>query len=138
MIEKERAKMTFKITDFKFIEGWEAQIKNKGTPLTTYYESWNKIRTVKKNKMLTDNDALADYNIPTVKKIKKKDAAAKNGGPVELFPSDSEDEATETNVKKRGKRGGKNVNKKVVIDESGPVQDGGQKDIVEDIKLSDW
>ncbi|XP_018561160.1 nucleolar complex protein 2 homolog [Anoplophora glabripennis] len=137
-IESQRAKTTFNITDFKQIEGWETQLKNKGTPLAAYFESWNKLRTVKKNKQLTNNDQLGDYKLPTINKFKRRESK-KSDGKVELFPSDSEDESEENKNKKprRGKRGGKKINKRIV-DESGPVDDGGQRDIVEDIKMDDW
>ncbi|EFA07851.1 nucleolar complex protein 2 [Tribolium castaneum] len=134
-IENERSKTTLNITDFKQIEGWEAQVKTKGTPLATFYDSWIKLHKVKKNKQLTNNEELGEYNLPT---IKKKPAKVRNEGPVELFPSDSEDEdGGEEKKRKRGKRGGKNVNKKIK-DESGPVEDEGGADIVEDLKMSDW
>ncbi|KAJ8941623.1 hypothetical protein NQ318_000329 [Aromia moschata] len=138
-LETERAKETFTITDFKNIEGWETQIKNKGTPLSSYFESWNKLKTIKKNKQMTNNEQLGDYKLPVVKKIKKTNTKSSDG-PVELFPSDSEDDEVAEGKKakpRRGKRGGKNVNRKFV-DESGPVEDGGQKDIVKDIDMDDW
>lgn len=137
-VEKERSKMTFNITDFKQIEGWETQLKNKGTPLSTYFESWNKLKTIKKNKLLTNNDQLGDYKLPTIHKIKKGEGK-KSEGKVELFPSDSEDEGGDDVDKKprRGKRGRKKFNK-TAVDESGPVEDGGQRDIVEDIQMDDW
>lgn len=137
-IEGHRAKTTFNITDFKQIEGWESQLKNKGTPLATFFESWSKLKTIKKNKQLTNNDQLGDYKLPTINRVKKGDSK-KSDGKVELFPSDSEDESEENTNKKprRGKRGGKKINKRNV-DESGPVDDGGQGDIVEDIKMDDW
>ncbi|CAG9817794.1 unnamed protein product [Phaedon cochleariae] len=137
-IEKERSKSTFNITDFKQIDGFETQIKIKGTPLSTFFENWNKLRTIKKNKQLTNNEEIGDYDIPTIKRSKKD--MNKAGGPVELFPSDSDDEGDEgenKNRKKRGKRGGKNV-KKRSADESGPIEDTGEKDIVEDIEMADW
>lgn len=132
-IESERSKVTLRITDFKQIEGWEAQIQMKGTPLSIFYENWKKLHTVKKNKQLTNNEELGDYNLPV---IKKRAAKVRDQGPVELFPSDSEDEVEEKK-RKRGKRGGKKVNKKIK-DESGPVEDDGGKDIVEDLDVDDW
>uniref|UniRef100_A0A6P7GR46 Nucleolar complex protein 2 homolog n=1 Tax=Diabrotica virgifera virgifera TaxID=50390 RepID=A0A6P7GR46_DIAVI len=135
-IENERTKLNININDFKQIEGWEAQIKEKKPPLTVYYESWDKLRVVKKNKQLTSNDELADYNLPTLKRTKKD--AKKSEGPVELFPSDSEeDDDDEGGKRKRGKRGGKKHKKAAP---SGPVEpeDDGEKDIVEDIEVDDW
>lgn len=138
-IENERKKVTFNLSDSKQIEGWEAQIKNKGTPLSTFFESWNKVRVIKKNKEATNNEAVGEYNLPVIKRV-AKDVKEKKDGPVELFPSDDSDSEGEEKVvkRKRGKRGGKNVRKKVVVDESGPVDAGDEKDIVQDLKLSDW
>lgn len=143
-IDNERKKNTFSLKDFKQIQGWEAQIRNNGTPIATFYGSWNKLRTIKKNKEATNNEKLADYNLPVLKKGQKIPKHVREG-PVELFPSDSESEKEEVSFeekkaegkRKRGKRGGKNANKKVK-DHSGPVQDSGDADIVEDLKLSDW
>lgn len=135
-IENERNKVTFALTDVKQIEGWEAQVRNKGTPLSVFFESWNKVRAIKKSKEATDNEAVGEYNLPIIKRVARKEKE----GPVELFPSDSESEnegPKEMVKKKRGKRGGKNVNKRIV-DESGPVDAGEEMDVVEDLKLSDW
>nr|CAH7740081.1 unnamed protein product [Callosobruchus chinensis] len=139
-IEKARASLTVKLTDLRQIEGWESQILNKGTPLQTYYDSWNKLRTIKKNKQLTNNEELANYNLPTIKRTKKTvDTSRRSEGPVELFPSDSEDEDDEQSQKrKRGKRGGKNVKRKHTERDDTLPEDDGEEDIVEDIQLEDW
>lgn len=134
-IESERAKMTFDLNEVKKIGGWEAQIKTRGTPLSTFYENWDKLRTIKKNKQLTNNEELADYKLPTLNKPNKDRKKRASDGPVELFPSDSEDD--DMPKRKRGKRGGKNINK-VINDDSGPVDDNDVADIVEDIKIDDW
>lgn len=137
-IESERTKMTFNLCEFNKIEGWEAQIKSKGTPLSTFYENWNKLRTIKKNKQLTNNEELADYKLPNLKKPNKEQKKPTSNEPVELFPSDSEDEELDVPKRKRGKRGGKNVNK-VIGDESKSVDDSsGDDDVIEDIKIDDW
>lgn len=135
-IESERAKMAFNLNESKKIEGWEAQIKSKGTPLSTFYDNWNKIRTMKKNKQMTNTEELADYKLPTLKRPSKEQKKSTSVGPVELFPSDSEDEKN-LPKRKRGKRGGKNVNK-AAAGENGLVEDSGDEDIVEDIKIDDW
>lgn len=140
-IENERKKVTFNLTDLRQIEGWEAQIKNKGTPLSTFFDSWNKMRVIKKSKEATDNEAVGEYNLPLLKRPARKEKEVRQEGQVVLFPSDSESENEEDKAlkvkTKRGKRGGKNVRRKV-LDESGPVDAGDEKDIVEDLKLSDW
>lgn len=134
-IESERAKITFNLTEIEKIEGWESQIKSRGTPLSTFYESWNKLRTIKKNKQLTNNEQLADYKLPNIKKPSKGQKNISEG-PIELFPSDSEEEEISSTKRKRGKRGGKNVNKKIT-DVSYSLDDLGE-DVVQEIKLEDW
>ncbi|XP_057654661.1 nucleolar complex protein 2 homolog [Diorhabda carinulata] len=133
-IENGRAKLNLNLNDFKLIEGWEAQIKEKKPPLTVYYESWQKLTIVKKNKQMTKNDELADYKLPTLKKTQKE--AKKNEGPVELFPSDSEEETSEK--RKRGKRGGKKHKKSSEINAMDEDDGINEKDIVEDIQEDDW
>lgn len=92
-IDTERKQVRINITDFNQIEGWESKIKTKGTPLSVFYENWLKMYTMKKNKQLTNNEELGEYNLPT---IKKKSPKVRSEGPVELFPSDSEED-TEDN-----------------------------------------
>jgi len=140
-IETERSKLTLNLTDLKQIEGWESQIKIKGTPLTAFYESWSKLRNIKKNKEITNNDILGDYQLPKLKKHDKKNTEnSKNEGPVELFPSDSEDDGKELTKKpKRGKRGGKNANKaKVLIEEKNEGMEVDEEDVVQNISAEDW
>lgn len=139
-ITSERKNATFNLSDTKQIEAWGTTIKNKGTPLSTYFESWRKMKNQKKNKEATNNEVLGNYELPVLKKVKK--AGEQSSGPVELFPSDSSDSENESEVvvkRKRGKRGGKNVNKKpieVTIDKD--VNDDNVEDIVEDLKVTDW
>lgn len=138
-VENERRKVTFNLGDLGQIQGWEAQVRNKGTPLAEFFDSWSKMRVIKKSKEATDNEAVGDYRLPEIKRVPRKEKGAQEG-PVELFPSDSESEGEvkmAEKKRKRGKRGGKNANRKV--DESGPVEVGNdEKDIVQDLKLSDW
>ncbi|XP_076266576.1 nucleolar complex protein 2 [Rhynchophorus ferrugineus] len=138
-IESERSKLMLQLTDVKQIEGWESQIRAKGTPLVTFYTSWCKVRNIRKSKALTNNDALADYKLPTLKRVNKKnDKSLAQDVPVELFPSDSEDSENELEKKpKRGKRGGKNVKRNKIMKEN-HLNDVDQKDIVEDISVDDW
>ncbi|KAL1494504.1 hypothetical protein ABEB36_010091 [Hypothenemus hampei] len=136
LIESERSKLTLNLTDLNQIKGWESQIKTKGTPLVTFYESWSKVRNLKKSKEITNNDMLGDYKLPKLKKIEKKPVKTKAEGSVELFPSDSEDD--ENGLEKqprRGKRGGKNVKKHKVSEDFNDM-DVNAEDIVEDVH--DW
>lgn len=135
-IESERAKIAFSLIEFEKIEEWEFQNESKGTPLTTFYESWNKLRRIKKNKQLTNNEELADYKLPIIKNLNKKQKNFTSDVPVELFPSDSEDENTSDPKRKRVKSGGKNVGNKITA-VSDIVQHLGE-DVVEDIKIDEW
>lgn len=109
--------------------------------MSTYYESWSKLNKIKKNKQFTNNEELGEYNLPKLKKTEKKETKPVEG-PVELFPSDSEDEGETVLEKtgekrKRGKRGSKN-NPKIVKNDIGSINDTDEKDIVEDINPDDW
>ncbi|CAH0563898.1 unnamed protein product [Brassicogethes aeneus] len=139
-IENERKKENFLLTDFKKIEGWESRIRTSGTPLQTYYDSWSKVSKIKKNKQLTNADELGDYKLPTLNKKSKKndDGKESKDSPVVLFPSDSEDEGEFEKSGKNKKRGKRGKSQKKRVEDSGPVQDDGEKDIVQDIDLNDW
>ncbi|XP_030745334.1 nucleolar complex protein 2 homolog [Sitophilus oryzae] len=140
-IETERSKLTLQLTNAKQIEGWQSQIKTKGTPLSLYYETWSKMRNTKKNKEITNNDALADYKLPTLKKAKKNNTTPnETDGPVELFPSDSEESENPLEKKsKRGKRGGKNTKKRKIYQDNEDLSDTMDvKDVVKDISVDDW
>ena len=43
-IEKQRAQVHFELSDTKAVLAFENQIKQNGTPLTTYLNSWKKMR----------------------------------------------------------------------------------------------
>lgn len=114
-------------------------IKNNGTPLLTFYESWKKLHMQKKQKEITQNDVLGDFNLPVLRKGQKPRDVKRQEGPVELFPSDSEDEMEvedeEKPKRKRGKRGSK---KQKVFEEVSKEIDDDRADEVTDIKVSDW
>ncbi|KAM8717192.1 hypothetical protein ACLKA7_003975 [Drosophila subpalustris] len=97
-IEQQRSKnsVNFDLKDAKAVQAWEQQVRNKRTPLDIYYTSWLKTHETKKRRQAAQVDDInADYDVPKLKR-----PAAKTGVPVrnengelELFPSDSEDEA---------------------------------------------
>lgn len=142
-IENERKKITFNINDFKQIEAWETTIKNKGTPMNTFFENWRKLHNIKKRKQLTDNDKLGDYDLPKLKKVKRTETP-KNDGPVVLFPSESESDGEgkeeEKQKKKRGKRGSKKNKYAAAANGNAEISDddNAEQDIVQDMKASDW
>lgn len=141
-IIKERKNISFTITDQKQIEAWETNVKNKGTPITSFYENWRKLHMMKKQKEATNNDALGEFNLPILRKGQKPRDLKRKEGPVELFPSDSEDDGPEVpqekveEVKeKRGKRGSK---KNKTFEKVTKEVDEDKGDVVEDTKASDW
>lgn len=160
-IQSERQKVGFTLSNTKQIEAWERTIKNNGTPLSTFYESWHKLISMKKRKQETGNDEIGDYNLPTIKKIKKNnvDGNKKESEQVTLFPSDSESEEDQEEAdngkvvfgktknsnndgkeKKRGKRGGGKTNAKnnaEDIDMNVEVGDG-EEDVVQEFNMNDW
>lgn len=149
-IEKERAKVSFNLTETKVINAWETSIKNKGTPLSTFYENWSKINKIQKRKSVTKNDELAE-ELPMIKRPKQTDTKVKEvkpEGPLVLFPSDSEDENNfgfddieeekSTEKPKKVKKTKKvKKSKKVPVD----ISDDAIKeeaDTVQDLDVKDW
>lgn len=167
-IEQERRKITFGLRDTALVQSWETQIRNKGTPLSIYYNSWVKTHETKKRRQAAQTDAINDdYNVPSIKKkVKSSAVPVKNeNGELELFPSDSEDEehnikafeeddeeeqqAEKTKVKKSKKDKLSKKSKKAKLStetsenpESANMDDDeadtNQVDIVKDLDLNDW
>lgn len=150
-IENERKKISCNINDLKQICAWETMIKNMNTPIGIFYESWKKMHNVKKRKRMTNNEEIGEYNLPMIKKV-KNNANNKEKGPVELFPSDSEDDDNQIGFHKNDveKNGTEEVEDMNEIEEERPKKKKkGKKsandkntedvqDIVEDFKISDW
>ncbi|XP_047545383.1 nucleolar complex protein 2 homolog [Vanessa atalanta] len=151
-IERERAKVSFALSDDKMVAAWEARIKTKGTPLLTFFESWNKVNKIQKRKKITKNDEIAG-ELPMIKRQKISETEDKvskpeNKGPLVLFPSDSEGEEDNfklgeeveeaekpKKVKTKKKANKKKENKKETKAEIN-VPDKG--DVVQDFSVSDW
>lgn len=146
-IEKERKNITFKITDYDKIKAWETTVKIKGTPMNTFFETWNKLKTIKKKKEITENDKLGDYNLPVIKRIKKENKKEDNK-PANPFPSDSESEDDNFNfgdktnrTEPEQKRNKKKRNKKQTVrntEDSNEMDDVDQQDEVKDFDISEW
>lgn len=136
-VENERNKISFTLKDHQLIGGWETSLKNKGTPLMTFYQSWVKTHETKKKRQAASSDDINDYDLPVVSKRKaggKAGQKVNQDGQVELFPSDSEDD--ELPVPKKQK---KEKKQKINVEEDfedNYVDDG--IDIVKDLNLDDW
>lgn len=151
-IEKSRRNVNFTLINFKLIDAWETTVKNNGTPLHTFFDSWDKVHRIKKGKQATGSKEIGEYNLPTLTKKKTTQSQDKaksgNDGGIVLFPSDDEseeeqmpiEEEMEGKKRKRAKRGAKKDKKKPKVVEELVEDDGGndEADIVEDINTSDW
>ncbi|XP_023947010.1 nucleolar complex protein 2 homolog [Bicyclus anynana] len=147
-IEKERAKISFALSEDKMIAAWEASIRAKGTPLLAFFENWNKVNKIQKRKKVTKNDEIAG-DLPVIKRPKIPETEEKvkkpeNKGPLVLFPSDSEGEEDQFKLKEeteepKPKKVKKKVNKKKVQKEILPELDVPDKeDVVKDFSVNDW
>lgn len=70
-IETERNKTVIDLKNMQEIKNWENKIKVQGTSLSKFYESWIKIHQSQKLKLLTKNEDIAKYSLPTIRKLKK-------------------------------------------------------------------
>ncbi|KAJ8726485.1 hypothetical protein PYW07_001183 [Mythimna separata] len=154
-IERERAKISFSLSEDKMVAAWETSIRTKGTPLQTFFENWSKINRIQKRKKITKNDEIAG-ELPKIKRVKLSNDAAQNTqpedkGPVELFPSDDEeeddhfkmdeDDTPAPKVKIAKKKEKKNNKKKPAKKKSSVVEDNtidDKGDIVQEFSVSDW
>ncbi|XP_013168374.1 PREDICTED: nucleolar complex protein 2 homolog [Papilio xuthus] len=153
-IDRERSKISFALNDEKMVAAWESNIKAKGTPLYIFFENWSKINKIQKRKKVSKNDETG-VELPMIKRPKVLDGAElktnkdKDTGPMELFPSDSEDdtgnfkmsdEENETKPKeKKLKKKKKNKNKTKTSKEVVQEEDiADTEDVVQDLSVSDW
>lgn len=153
-IERERNKVSFSLSDEKMIAAWETSVRTKGTPLSTFYENWNKINKIQKRKKVTKNDELAG-ELPKIKRAKisadAQTAKPGNKGPLVLFPSDDEDEKDHfrtkedddapapkvAKAKKKEKTKSKShVKKKYINNDDSVTED--KDDIVQELSVNDW
>lgn len=152
-IDRERSKISFALNDDKMVSAWEANIKAKGTPLYTFYENWSKVNKIQKRKKVSKNDETG-VELPMIKRPKLLDGQElktnkdKDSGPMELFPSDSEDdtanfkmsdEENETKPKeKKLKKKKTNKNKTKASKESVQEDIADKEDVVQDFSVGDW
>lgn len=144
----ERSKFTFDLHDTASINAWEMQLRNKGTPLLTYYENWSNTNIAIRKRRATKSEDFDEYNLPKILKRKETTnggAATSEDGPVELFPSDDDEEELEVEKKSKLKKFkkqkvDKSKSKAQLVEEGSDsaefVDDG--IDIVKDLNLDDW
>ncbi|KAF7379922.1 hypothetical protein HZH68_016870 [Vespula germanica] len=143
-IESERSKEIFDLKNMTEIENWENKIKIQGTALAKFYNSWIKIHQAQKLKHLTKNDEISEYNLPSLRKPKRKksneeDISSEEESDFELRIKGTEEEKVDDiSVKrcnKKSKKKTKVINKKVPAEDDIPTEN---TDIVMDINSDDW
>lgn len=143
----ERAKITFDLHDTASINAWETQLRNKGTPLFTYYSKWLNTNIEVQKRRAVKSEELDEYNLPKILKRKASTggAEAASDEPVDLFPSDDDEEELEVEKKPTHKKSKKpkventkSITKHTADDSDNTdfVDDG--IDIVKDLDLDDW
>lgn len=135
-VEEERNKIIVDLSDMGTIKNWENRLKNQGTPLAKFYESWWKLHQSQKMKLLTQNDELADCKLPKLNKSKGKKRTTDNGHDSDL---DMPVEAMNELLKKQAERKMNKKKKQKVTDVRGneelPMDDN---DTVRKMSLDDW
>lgn len=141
----EREKYTFDLHDNASISAWEMQVRNKGTPLLTYYENWFNTNVAVQKRRATTSENMDEYDLPKALKRKAVVAKEKSDDPVDLFPSDEDEEELEVEKQPKTKKAKKQKAEKAKpiettndadSDNDSFVDDG--VDIVKDIDLDDW
>lgn len=92
-INSKRQKAAFGVADREAVDQWEKKVKEEGTPLTTYYVHWKKLREKEIQLEITGKERLEDVNLPTIKR--KKPGEQKEDDKREfkdLFEMDSDSE----------------------------------------------
>lgn len=140
-IETERTKTVVDLKNMSEIKNWENRIKVQGTSVVKFYESWIKIYQSQKLKILTKNEAIAEYTLPTIRKPKK-------GKPIEESEHESEEESDFELRLKSGDSGEQKSEppakpKKKKLKKAGKkVEDielpRDNTDIVQDMNTDDW
>lgn len=143
-VEAEREKINFTLKDTPQITAWETTLKNKGTPLLTYYNNWVKTNFTKKKRQAIQSEDINDYDVPSIKRKLTGTKKATDDGPVELFPSDDENDELEVEKQPRPKKMKKD---KKAIEPAAEMEDDDDDDddfnddgvdIVKDLDLNDW
>lgn len=151
-VETEREKFNFTLKDAASVNAWEATLRNKGTPLLTFYTNWVNTHVNAQKRKAIQSEELDEYNLPKVLK-RKATPKEKSDGPVDLFPSDDESDDLEVEKHSKAKKQKKNQKQKVEEtnghDEDGEYQNVDEDDdkdsftddgvdIVKDLDMDDW
>ncbi|XP_066594371.1 nucleolar complex protein 2 [Prorops nasuta] len=149
-IESERSKVTLDLKNLAEISNWENAIKTQGTSIAKFYASWMKIHQSQKLKLLTKNDDVPEFSVPSIRKSKKKkqqndenedgfgNMESDNESEFELkLKNGSQSKKETTKSENKVQRPKKKKRRKIVDtpDDDLPRED---TDIVRDINSADW
>lgn len=56
---KINVQVSVSLGDMKGVDAWEERLRARGTPLTTFYNSWHKVHQRQQAKRATDNDKVS-------------------------------------------------------------------------------
>ncbi|KAK0078279.1 hypothetical protein PV325_002733, partial [Microctonus aethiopoides] len=135
-VETERNKIIVDLSDMAEIKNWENRLKNQGTPLATFYKSWYNLHQSQKLKLLTQNDDLANYKLPTLKKSRKKkrnDHDSDDNSDLDM-PVEEMNKLLEKQEKKKNKK--KKVHAIENNEDISTIENS--DDIVNDMDVEDW
>lgn len=142
MVEKERDRVQFQLKDTALINAWETTLRNKGTPIATYYANWVRTHVNKKKRQAIDSDNINDYNLPSIKRRAKVHRSSNDDdGPVDLFPSDDDEDELELEKPLADEQ---TDEEDVEADEAAAPEEDDDDfvdngvDIVKDLDLDDW
>lgn len=133
-IETERNKTTLDLKNMQEIKNWENKIKVQGTSLSKFYESWIKIHQSQKLKLLTKNEDIAEYSLPTIRKLKKGKEDKEESSDESEFDMRIKSDDRKSEKHSRPKRKKLKVSK-AIKDIDLPKENA---DIVQDINSDDW
>ncbi|XP_043580672.1 nucleolar complex protein 2 homolog [Bombus pyrosoma] len=133
-IETERNKTVIDLKNMQEIKNWENKIKVQGTSLSKFYESWIKIHQSQKLKLLTKNEDIAEYSLPTIRKLKKGKEDKEESSDESDFDMRIKSDEGKSEKCSRPKRKKMKVSKDIK-DIDLPKEN---TDIVKDINSDDW
>lgn len=146
-MNKERNSFTFDLKDASAIAAWEVKLRNKGTPLLTFYNNWVNTHINAQKRRTIDSENVDEYNLPKLLK-RKAEYRPSNDGPTELFPSDDDDDELEIERAPKPKKAKKIATPKKSVTTDVLVQNGHDSDadsfaddtvdIVKDLDMDDW
>lgn len=142
-VNKERNAFAYELKDSAAIAAWEAKLRNKGTPLLAFYESWVNTNINAQKRRTIESENIDEYNLPKLLK-RKGEPKVHDDGPADLFPSDDDEEEMEIERVPKAKKAKKTVTAKKQTpiaasnDSDADSFADDTVDIVKDLDMDDW